>query len=164
MKSKGLTIFLLVVVALLWGTIVYKVLLSKENAPVLTEILESRKSNSTYILDTFSLNLNYSDPFAINNGIRENVISKNIITPPKTNSKQHIQLTKPVVNWPEIIYFGNIRNQKTKKERFILKINNYDKAMAVGDSFQGVKLISFSGDSIKISFEKHIKYLKKYRN
>src|ERR1700761_2669757 len=116
MKSKKLTYLLIVIVAGLWGLIIYRVLgaVSADHdtsvqAPV--SIVKEAYNDFSVPKDTAKLLLNYPDPFGATKE-RDTVTLK----PTKLVSHSILPVvTKPAMNWSFITYSGYIRNPSSKK-------------------------------------------------
>jgi hypothetical protein len=158
MKNKKLTYILLPLVILIWGAIVYKVLANYfEND---SSSLNSKNDDITSVkiskTDTFSLMLNYSDPF-----LKEGVSVSTLPVPDYSQSKPVKQIAATVkekkdntiVTWPAIIYSGLIKNKLSNKTCSIIKINGAEHLMNVGDTYNDVTLIKIFKDSAIVQYK-----------
>lgn len=163
MKNKNITYVLLFLVLVIWGTILYKIFFYTESE---AEAFSLDKTNLTKITpdttDTFSLSLNYSDPFLKEN-VRSNYIPKST-SPTRKNS--HVKPTTiknnpstPQVVWPKVKYEGLIKSNNNSTA--ILSINGATQFLKVGDSFNDVKVESITKDSVIVSYHKNCKTIKK---
>jgi len=159
MKNKKLTYFLIVVVAGVWGLIIYRVFSAVGNdgdaQPVVIKPLKEVFNDYTIPKDTTKLLLNYRDPFGLTKQkdtaikINNSIKSKPVIT----------IAAKPAVNWSFITYSGYIRNPSTKKLVALVSVNGQNLALSEGETKSRVTLLKNLGDSIKVSFDGKIKFI-----
>jgi hypothetical protein len=161
MKNKKLTYFLIVVVAGLWGLIIYRIIgaVSADNdttsSPVSTSAVKEAYNDFSIPGDTAKLLLNYRDPFGL-------VKPKDTVIVKSDKSLSHKSLPvviKPAMNWSFITYSGYIRNPSTKKLIALVSINGQSMTLSEGESKSQVKLIKNLGDSIKISYGGKTKFI-----
>jgi hypothetical protein len=158
MKNKKLTYFLIFVVALVWGLIIYRIFAAASGDDDIIPVTSGKPAKEVYNdfsipKDTTKLLLNYRDPFGL--------------VPFKDTTKmipvhQHtIALSKPVpaINWSFIQYSGYIRNPTSKKLIALVIINGKNEMLSEGDTKEQVKLLKNLRDSIKISFNGKTKYI-----
>jgi len=159
MKNKKLTYLLIVIVAGLWGLIIYRVIgamaadddtATTVSAPVVKETF----NDFSLPKDTAKLLLNYHDPFGLAKK-RDTIISK---AEPISHKSLPV-VTKPALNWSFITYSGYIRNPSTKKLVALVSINGQSTTLSEGESKSRVKLIKNLRDSITISYEGKIKVI-----
>lgn len=157
-------IYLLIVcVAGVWGIIfskIYSGLNTEEDFPVLTG--KNKKVDyfnlTDHISDTFDRATSYRDPFSVEEVIPEEKVSQEIrgysgIVPAAPIN------TKPPVNWSVVKYSGYISNPMTKQKVAIMYINGKEAMLSEGQSAEGLKLIRFAGDSVKVSYQQATKYI-----
>jgi len=113
-------------------------------------------------IDSFSIVADYRDPFLGNMKFQTlaKPIEKKEEIPPKT-IPFHEVLKKDKDIWPAIVYGGVIKNQSSNKEIALIKINNGEKLMVVGDIAEEVELLSVYKDSIGVIYGGEQKYVKK---
>lgn len=159
MKNKKLTYFLLVVVAGVWGLIIYKVLVgiyANNDMPVVSDIKATREPLNDYALqkDTTHLLLNYRDPFGV---------TKQKDTSVKINRSFHPKnipiVAKPTMNWSFITYSGYIRNPASKRLIALVSINGQNTTLSEGETRNQVKLLKNMRDSIKVSYQGKTKFI-----
>lgn len=164
MKNKTITYILLFLVLVIWGTILYKIFFYTESE---SETFSMGKTSLTKITpessDTFSLSLNYSDPFLKEN-VRSNSISKSSTSTRKSGQVKPTTIknnpsTSPQVVWPKVKYEGLIKNNNNSTA--ILSINGSTQFLKIGDSFNDVKVESITKDSVIVSYHKNSKTIKK---
>lgn len=159
MKNKKLTYFLILIVLIVWGLIIYRVFVSvggdDDSTPVVS-IKTTKEPYNDYSIprDTTKLLLNYRDPFGL-------VKFKDTATTVVKVHTRTVQL-KPITpfNWGFIHYAGYIRNSSSKKLIALVSINGKNEMLSEGDTKDQVKLIKNLRDSIKISFNGKTKYIK----
>jgi hypothetical protein len=159
MKNKKLTYFLILIVLVVWGLIIYRVFASVggDDDPVpVASIKVNKVPYNDYSIpkDTTKLLLNYRDPFGL-------VKFKDTVTAVIKIDTKTIQ-SKPVppFNWGFIHYAGYIRNSSSKKLIALVSINGKNEMLSEGDTKDQVKLIKNLRDSIKISFNGKTKFIK----
>ena len=157
MKNKKVTYLLGLVVAIVWGIIIYRIFdAAAGNDDALHTALQVKKeAYNDYAIakDTTHLLLNYRDPFGLTK-------QKDTVAPVKrTNYKTAIIAPKPVMNWGFIQYSGYIRNPSNKKLITLVSINGRSEMLVEGQVKDNVKLIKNLRDSIKISYNGKIKFI-----
>lgn len=158
MKNKKFTYILLPLVILIWGAIVYKIIasyLEKDSSGYISKSDDKTvlKINKT---DTFSLLLNYSDPF-----LKEGSMvtakpaydySKSVPIKQNASIVKEKKNTSPIT-WPAIVYCGLIKNKQNNKSCSIIKINGKEQIMNVGDIYNDVTLIKVFKDSVIVQYK-----------
>lgn len=165
MKNKKLTYLLLVLVLIIWGLVFYRVFsksgadsFGKTKSNRIISVDESMKS------DSFSIVNNYPDPFKItfssmrgNNGKGEgDAIQTNGV-----NNYQQQNIEQVI--WPEVIYKGEILNEKTKQTTVIISVNGVSYLTPIGKMVGIVEIISLATDSIQLRYNKSTRYFKKQK-
>ncbi|MCD4665382.1 MAG: hypothetical protein K8R68_08925 [Bacteroidales bacterium] len=145
MKSKKSLYILLPAVFLLWGFIVFKIFYHLGDAndnPVYYNSVQ-KIAEEDNVPDTFSLVLDYKDPF----------LSKVFDVSKKSNKK--VKQVKRVTNkiiWPEIEYLGRMINPRTNKSRISITINGKEKIFSPGEIKDEVLLVKSFDDSIYVKY------------
>jgi hypothetical protein len=159
MKNKNLTYLLGLVVAVVWGIIIYRIFdAAKGNdddmAIVHTTIKKEAYNDFAVPKDTVHLLLNYRDPFGVTK-------QKDTAVLPAKNIVHRINpiVPKPAFNWNFIQYSGYVRNPSSKKLITLMSINGKNEMFSEGDVKDQVKLIKNMRDSIKISYNGKLKYI-----
>ena len=159
MKNKKLTYFLIFIVLVVWGMIIYRIFDAAGGNDDTTPIASVKPAKEPYNdftipKDTTKLLLNYRDPFGL-------VKFKDTTTlAVSKHLKSAIQLQpKPAINWTFIQYSGYIRNPSSKKLIALVSINGKNEMLLEGDTKDQVKLIKNLRDSIKISFNGKTKFI-----
>jgi hypothetical protein len=162
MKSKKFTYLLLVCVAGLWGLIFYRIFnsMSDKELPVLPS---SPKKMAYFKMvnheeDQVDLKLDYRNPFSAS--------SVEFITDvPKTTSmpkaivpiNMHIKVP---VKWNSILYTGYINNPTNKQKVAMLTLDGKEFMLTEGQQSNGVKLLKYAKDSIKLQYQNETRYIK----
>jgi len=150
MKNKKLTYVLGIVVAVIWGVIIYRVIVasggSDDNLPVVAKTaVKEPYDDDKPPKDTIHLLLNYRDPFGL--------VQFKDTTRASANKRTVTNRTvAPIFDWSFIKYSGYIRNPGSKKLIAIMSINGESVTMAEGETADKVKLIKNMRDSVKVSF------------
>lgn len=140
-----------------WGGVFYKLFTTffpKEESTAVSMILPEQSNTIVSSPDTFSIALNYRDPF-----LGKTYSDKPSAAPIKkreTNPKPIVQL-----NWPSILYGGMIKNKASNKLQAIIQINGQSHLMKAGDVVAGIILKSISKDSIGVAMDKENRFIKK---
>jgi len=154
MKNKKVTYLLGLVVAIVWGLIIYRVFSAAngDDVPVITKAaVKEPYDDYTIPKDTTRLLLNYRDPFGL-------VKPKDTV---KLSAIKHTEkkiMLKPM-DWSFIQYSGYMRNPNSRKLVAILSINGNSVMMAEGETSNNVKLIKNMRDSVKVSFNGKTKFI-----
>ena len=159
MKNKKLTYFLLVVVAAVWGIIIYRILNAAQatdepDIPAAVRPVKEEYNDFSLPKDTARLLLNYRDPFGLT--VVKDTTKTTIRTGPV---KPAATAVKPTVNWSFISYAGYIRNPATKRLVALVSINGQNVTLAEGETRSQVKLLKNLRDSIKIVYAGKIKFI-----
>jgi hypothetical protein len=160
MKNKKLTYFLLPLVILIWGIIIYKIIINLKgnNDDFIVNPVKTQNSPSFLPPDTFNLISNYRDPFLGN--MADNFSDGNDISMSDNNDYIIIDPSEGIP-WPKFVYCGIIKNNEVNKEVIIVRINGKEYLMTVNDIIENVKLVKVFKDSIKVTFNKESKYIRK---
>lgn len=158
MKNKKLTYVLGLAVLVVWGLIIYRVVAAassdNDDAPVASAPIKKEPYNDyTIPKDTAHLLLNYRDPFGL---VKQKDTSKVL---PVHSHKIAGLAPKPIFNWGFIKYSGYMRNPGSKKLLAILTINGKGVNMAEGETIDKVKLLRNMGDSVKVRYDGHTKFI-----
>jgi hypothetical protein len=162
MKITKSTYLLITAAVLIWGGFIYIVISDQKNDQELVKTdswMAELKKEAKDKTDTFSLMLNYRDPFLGKNDVKPVVTNytgpKNII-PAKAP-------VLPVVNhWPQIKFSGTIKNNKSNKTIALLTVNGQSLLLSQGDKFlEQFTLSKTTADSVEITLLKEKKIFKK---
>lgn len=161
--KKQINIALIIIVAGLWATVLYKYvsqyLVKKEFATVQKEYTTAIDAKIRQ-KDTFQLAALSRDPFlnkVFNNApVKRPTFRKIMPSQPKKEVKPKIQIPFPQIN-----YYGYIKSTDKKDELVLLKVNEKLMKLRMNQTMEGLKVTKIYKDSIQVSFNKVIRYLKK---
>ncbi|MDB5090874.1 MAG: hypothetical protein JWR09_4868 [Mucilaginibacter sp.] len=159
MKNKKVTYLLGLIVAIVWGIIIYRIFDAAAGGddtvvPAQTNIKKEAYNDFAIPKDTTHLLLNYRDPFGLAKQKDTAVLSvKGVV------HKINPTIPKLGINWNFIQYSGYIRNPASKKLITLISINGQNEMLTEGEVKGQVKLIKNMRDSIKISYNGKIKYI-----
>jgi len=161
-KNKSVTYLLIAAVAVVWGIIVYRIFFMEppEDQGTFLKSTAPHEPFDQYEVsnDTFTLALNYRDPFLGKAGIPAEA--------PKTGQaaggspQVPVKPVPPPINWGAISYSGYLANPRTKRLVSILTVNGKERMVAEGESLEGVKLLKNRKDSVLVSWMGKQKYIK----
>ncbi|RYJ42040.1 hypothetical protein [Flavobacterium beibuense] len=146
MKNKKNIYILLPIVLLIWGMVIYR-LFSFTNPETDTTIASSTvrlKPLDIKERDTFSIDVNYRDPFL---GKMYRPESQKTL---KTHSVKTIK--EPIV-WPAVIYKGIVSESNGKKKVFMLSINGKTYFMTEKTTEEGVTLKKGNRSTIEVIYK-----------
>lgn len=152
MKNKALTGILLVVVGVIWYKAFFRVKDSffGEETSAVSSPLNQQLSFASISRDTFSINLDYRDPF----GETE---KSYLAEPPQSDVPQNRPAVAPIkrgVDWPSIVYFGQVRKTTSKDPLAILSIDGYKHTMRKGENiYDGIVVKAIGRDSLVIRYK-----------
>ncbi len=154
-KNKTLTIAMLIGVVVIYGTIIYKSLANKQLEAEQTGVntLDLNYSIVNYKKDNFEIIDKINDPFK-GRAFSENsslCISNEL-------PKPSVQVKKPLIpvitQWPDIKYYGFVKNTSVKKNGLCLvKIDQQLVKIQKGETFNNIRIISVFQDSIQVLFD-----------
>jgi type II secretory pathway component PulC len=164
MKNKKNLYFLLPLVLIVWGIIAYRLIVHFNNNKhtILPQSNETIDSNDLHTQDTFSLNLNYRDPFLGTTGYSENI--DNTKTPFDAQNffrAADAQQAATPIPWPTVTYHGIILNKKSGSRITLIKIDSKEQLLAEGQSVSGITLMKAYPDSGIFRYQKELKTIKK---
>ena len=147
MKNKKSTYVLLTVVLLIWGLVLYQFFtFSGPETEAAKTVSFKVKPLLLKPRDTFSINVNYRDPF----------LGK-MYTPSNTGvakkNKKQVQVAAAPVFLPNIMYKGIVSDTKNKKKVFMLIINGQTFLMAEKETELEVTLVKGNRDYIDIKYK-----------
>ena len=142
-----------------WGIIFYRIFVSVPEDTSLPSSITSLKKDadmqSYSIQDTFTLALNYRDPFLDKEARPESFTQTSDLT-----VIQDVKpVVKPLVNWDFYKYGGYIINPLTRKVVSIITIHGREQMVDEGQVTEGVKLIKNYRDSIKVSYQNQVRFI-----
>ena len=165
LKNKKVTYILLPLALLIWGMIIYKIFVSgnaEENYASLPQVGNVKEAPQIK-LDTFSLQLNYQDPFLKNAGrvAAYNQNDNQSVKKPEPVKPASKPEEKPLV-FPTLRYEGIVKHISKGKALIILNINGKSRFIQTGETVDDIKLVQVhNNDSIIVSYEKQNKTIRK---
>lgn len=165
MKNKKLTYLLLLLVAIVWGLIFYRIFfgISKnKDMPINRNLISTTKEIS--VSDSFSIQNNYADPFgSMGVAIARNKDSDGSVHKQNKINDRQERVIPPPINWPSVMYKGKIINTKNNQTALLLNVNGMEFLSGVGKKVGDVVIISTNGDSILLKYNESLRYFKKQR-
>jgi len=108
-------------------------------------------SNNT-TKDTFKLYVTDRSPFG------EPSRSRKVISKPIAKNLFRLEKKETVISWPEISYFGFVKNKNNDQKLAVVKVNNVLYKKREGDELSdGLKIVRAYGDSIIVSYMRNTK-------
>ncbi|HEY8402742.1 MAG TPA: hypothetical protein VIK89_15845 [Cytophagaceae bacterium] len=160
MKNKNITYLLGVTVLVIWGIVFYRIFngLSTDNTIISAPVREVVEFSDEIILDSFTLIANYRDPFLGAWGHTRNNVERPVNY--ATTKVSKVKKEEPVVKEPEIpmdwsfiSYDGIVKNPKTNKNVILLSVNGRQYMASENETVDGVTIIKYFTDSIKVSYQ-----------
>ncbi|MGB3948533.1 MAG: hypothetical protein WBM13_11155 [Bacteroidia bacterium] len=164
--KKNVIYILLPIVLIVWGTIIYRIFNTVNHTTALnTNTSAITNANFSNVLDTFSINPIYNDPFIRKKQVIEPILHTQTTIAKPTKEKELVKKndtdTQNNKNWPNIIYHGRVKNVETQQQFAIVQINGLSVFMKSGDVESELKLLKITDDSIEVSFQNNKKIIKK---
>lgn len=141
MKNKKFTLFLIGVVLLVWGIIIWRLLLPMRSVP--DKRLRSLPAVSMPFNATDSLLVNYPDPFLGKQLLEQKEKPEKLVNPatffqdPKASAS---------VEPPPFLFRGRLR--QGKKEFVLLEVAGCQNIVAVGSQIEGYRVKKSTDDSV----------------
>lgn len=153
MKSKTTLWILIPAVLGIWGAIGWQVYVAMkgDDDNAAPKVISSETAvNNQIVPDTFSLLLDYPDPFTAQSA------------KPKANVKQQSQTaqtktTAPVpeqTQWPSIVYSGLVKQPSSGKMLGFLSVNGVSYFVKEGDEVGGVRVEELNNSSVSVRYGK----------
>ncbi len=157
-NQRKLRIILIIAVVILWALIfykIYKTFFGKSSTSIImsdSTVLITEKST---LVDTFSLKLNYIDPF----------LKHEVVSAPDRKSKENLTPTKPKPNqkkqkdcvWEEIKFGGLIKNKEDNRHTALLKIKGKSFIVKENELIKDYLITRIYKDSITLKKENCLK-------
>jgi hypothetical protein len=165
MKSKGFTYLLLIVVAIIWYNVFFRIKenIMGENLPVADNMVIA-KMYKTHPRKEFTLKANYRDPFSSKGSSGSIAPTNATLQIPVQPVYKEPKLPPPpkVQHWPKIKYFGTVKNNSSKKALCIVNIDDMLFNLREGESvLDGIVIKKIYRDSLYIQQGKNFKMVKK---
>jgi len=161
-KSKITVSILIIATAAIWGIVIFKIYNTVSSKSITKAVEYTFESDSSQRqIDTFSLVLNYKDPFLkFANSYNTNLTTLHHSSTIK-EKKVVIQPIKNETPFPNFLFLGAVKNQKKNVSFVYVQINNEAKTMRIGDSYEGILLKKIFKDSIEVMYLNKLKVIKK---
>jgi len=165
MKSKKVTYALILSVAAVWGIIFYRVFQSAADddeytLPAALPTVNYDALDDFTDKDTFSLVLNYPDPFLKGNTFKNDVPSPVSVNQADSRPFIPAKPSPPVINWSSIQYSGYVTSPTGRQIVSILFINNKEYMLLDGQEAEGLKILKNVKDSVRVSYKGKTRFLK----
>ncbi|WP_184550895.1 hypothetical protein [Mucilaginibacter sp. FT3.2] len=158
-KNKVLTYLMVAGVLVVWGLIIYKVVLAYSGGTDDTYVppTAAKEIFNDFAIpkDTGRLLLNYRDPFGL--------AAKKDTAKPRPAGRlllKPVTAMPPAFNWDIIRYSGYIKNPGSKKLMAFLHINGKEVTMSEGETVDQVKLVRNLKDSILVQHAGKTRYIR----
>jgi len=150
MKNKKAIYILLPIVLFIWGTVAYQFFSFSDNDTDITDASHNFAVKPLKIKerDTFTINVNYRDPFL------GKMYAPNTSHTVKHHTSKKIAVPVEPVIWPQIQYKGIVSDTKDKTRIFMLIINGKTCLMKKGEIQNDVLLKDGNRLSIDVQYKK----------
>ena len=163
MDKKKLNIVLLLFVAGLWGTVLYRYAsqyLYKQEVIVVKQDRIFSLDRNMQKKDTFEMDPIKRDPF-----LNKSYTADNKKTVYPIASVKKVPKREPIVKntyFPAVEYYGYIKsNNDGKKELVMIKNNGVLMKLKLGEERDGLKILKVFKDSVQLSYAKKVFFVKK---
>jgi hypothetical protein len=160
MKNKKSTYILLFTVAVIWGTVAYRIIshIRKPDQVGAGYFTNTDPNKNYFEKDTvILLKLDYPDPFLKYNHAQSfsGYSAKRSASNASIGQRINPNINQPVeiINWPEIKFNGIILNNKTSEKLGLLEMRNESFLVKKGDERFEVRINEIYPDSIKLIFK-----------
>lgn len=157
MKNKKVTYFLILAVAGLWAVIFHRIYAATNDeedtifeTPIKKQPLFSQLNHQH---DHWEFDMDYRDPFSVH------IIGAKVLGEVAIDVEKPGVPFKPTVRWPELSFLGWIAGNGNTKLA-LLTVGGKEMMLAEGQQTLGVKLQSIASDSVKMEYEREIRYIK----
>lgn len=152
--KKKLTLPLLLLVLLIWGWIFYKIIQATEEPILPTPVLAAEKkptpkANLTDTVTSFKPKGDYRDPFLSNVPVEE----PEMIETGEAVENYNPPAQEAYIDWAMIKYLGEVKNPKTNKSVILMRMNEKDFMIKVGETREGITLLQNTATYIKIKYQ-----------
>lgn len=167
MKSKKMTYLLGGLVFLIWGTIVYRIVIglqADDDVPLPVTANTPKRAYDDYSSrpDTGKLLLNYRDPFGVTPA-KDTSTSVKVVRAAFNTAAMRVPAVRnnvPAFDWSTIRYSGFIRNPDTKRLISVMSIQGRSVMLQEGETQADLKLLKNLKDSVKISYRGISRFIK----
>lgn len=152
----------------IWGIIIYRIF-HVVNGSEKKQFNDGNKiltaDSGVSLPDTFSININYRNPFDYVETKHSSEIAKASTTLIQASSQEKKSAPTVTVKanlaWPLIEFMGIIKNNGANKQLALIQINGSSTIMKQGDLKESIELIKLTKDSIAVKFQTETKWIRK---
>jgi type IV secretory pathway VirB6-like protein len=161
MKKNNLKYVLMLGVVVIWGTIIYRIIQSLKTDQPLVTFKNIPRNNTPDPIDTFSLLLNYDNPFSGNpltSEIEDTIVTdKSLVTHAEQLSSTNNPPTpvqKNIQQAPDFVkYSGYIYNPQKKMQMVMVTIQNQSFAMTENMEINDVTVKKITRNKLTIRYK-----------
>lgn len=156
--KKRINAILLIIVAGLWSTVIYKYVRQYFNTdePIAFTPNTNSSANKIKAKENFSLNPIERDPF-LNQTQSKKTISRPIKSNTAHKNNTEAIIKKPITTtqkpFPSIIYLGYIKSDNQKNELILVKVNGVLQKIYNNETKNGIKVKKNEKDTIAVTFQ-----------
>ena len=156
MKNKSLTYLLLAGVMCIWGIVFYRIYSSVSKEETSTVLFKSTGPAAAVqeAAGEFILNGNYRDPFL---GTMQNTA---LPRPKKKIASAKPKVPEIPIDWSFIGYSGAVYNKIAKRKVTLMTVRGQSFMVNETEKAGDVTLLKNFGDSIKISYQGKVKFIR----
>lgn len=167
MKSKKTTYFLIAALILVWAVIANKAFFKKDTSDKLDFVFSKQEltPKEKSAMDTFSLKLNYQDPFDLSIVTKKkSYANPQVSTVVKSKTKVPPVKPKPVIKQKvmanSIKYYGVIKNQNQANLVGVLYKDNMELLVFEGFKEEGIEVLRLTEKEIELVYQEQVFILK----
>jgi hypothetical protein len=155
MKNKKSIYFLLPLVLVIWGLLIYKFVTYRTSIPDVPTFQPDLTQRPIQLAehDTFSINTDYRDPF-LGKLYKTSELRRSTDQTIKQKVSQKIDV------WPDVRYKGIVSDVKSKKRIFLVVVNGRNNMMQIGQTKDEVMLKSGDSKEVVLVYKKNVKRIK----
>jgi hypothetical protein len=160
MKNKTITYGLLVVVLIIWGGIFYRIFISffPADKPI-------AKNEQKFTIESVS-GFEEAQSFALRSGYRDPFLGDTHTSDFSEENKPVKKILKkvsvePSIDWSFVKYLGLIKNSGNTRKLAMVTIHGMEYMLSEGEEMSSVKCLKNNKDSILISYQGKVKWIKK---
>jgi hypothetical protein len=157
--KKKINIVLLLLVLCLWGTVIYRYVSQyflKTDISITAHQKKIFIENKILTKDTFDMQNSHRDPF-----LNKSIAVRNFFSGSRRSAKITVKEKPKVIStksFPRIQYYGYIKSDGKSAETFLLNIDGSFFKLNLHQDKQGLKIVALKKDSIKVSYNKEVKW------
>ena len=150
-ENKQVRQFLAIALLGIWGLVGYKIYkkIHPDEITFVDPVPAIAVKSVAASIDSFSLSLNYTDPFFKKSFPRNRTNSASIKLPKKKPVRIPRRPAKPIP-FPAVLYKGTVR---TDRSAALISINGKVRNMGVGEVLEEVTSLKIYKDSIRVKFK-----------